>query len=84
VARKFLREIMEKREQTGDFGWTLCAYPTAEQARCAGLSLEDYAGQIRRACFLDSDDPVAKWREVHADVARVKQALGRSTSSGSA
>ncbi len=76
VARKYLREIMEKREQTGDFGWTLCAYPTAEQARCAGLSLEDYAGQIRRACFLDTDDPVAKWREVHADVARVKQALG--------
>ncbi len=27
VARKFMRDIMEKREQTGDFGWTLCVYP---------------------------------------------------------
>jgi aminopeptidase len=76
VARKFLREIMEHREQTGDFGWTLCAYPTAEQARCAGLSIEAYADQIRRACFLDTDDPVAQWKRVHDDVTRVKQALG--------
>ncbi len=76
VARKFLREIMEKREQTGDFGWTLCAYPTAEQARCAGLSIEEYAAQIKQACFLDQDDPAARWQEVHAEVTRVKQALG--------
>jgi aminopeptidase len=76
VARKFLREIMEAREQTGDFGWTLCAYPTEEQARCAGLSLAEYAAQIKQACFLDADDPTAKWREVHAEVTRVKKALG--------
>jgi aminopeptidase len=76
VARKFLREIMEVREQRGDFGWTLCAYPTAEQARCAGLSVEQYAAQIKRACFLDADDPAARWREIHAEVTAVKQALG--------
>jgi len=77
VARKFLREIMETREQTGDFGWTLCAYPTEEQARCAGLTLAEYAAQIKQACFLDADDPAAKWREVHAEVTRVKEALAR-------
>ena len=77
VARKFLREIMEAREQRGDFGWTLCAYPTAEQARCAGLSIEEYAAQIKQACFLDEDDPAARWREIHAEVTRVKQALGK-------
>jgi len=76
VARKFLREIMEEREQSGAFGWTLCAYPTAEQARCAGLSVEEYTAQIRQACFLDTADPVAEWKRVHADVTRVKEALG--------
>lgn len=76
VSRKFLREIMEEREQTGEFGWTLCAYPTEEQARCAGLSLAEYARQIKQACFLDADDPTAKWQEVHAEVTRVKKALG--------
>lgn len=75
VARKFLREIMEGREQSGAFGWTLCAYPTPEQARCAGVSLEEYARVIKRACFLDDADPVARWQEVFADVQRVKQAL---------
>ena len=77
VARKFLREIMETREQTGDFGWTLCAYPTAEQARCAGLSLEEYAAQIKQACYLDQADPVAQWKKVHAEVTRVKESLGK-------
>jgi aminopeptidase len=75
VARKFLREIMEGREQTGDFGWTLCAYPTPEQARCAGVSIEQYASVIMRACFLDDDDPAARWAGVFADVTRVKQEL---------
>jgi Leucyl aminopeptidase (aminopeptidase T) len=77
VARKFLREIMEAREQTGDFGWTLCAYPTAEQARCAGLSVEQYAEQIKRACFLTEADPVAHWQKVHAEVTRVKEGLAK-------
>lgn len=75
VARKFLREIMEAREQTGDFGWTLCAYPTAEQARCAGISLEEFARQIKRACFLEEADPAARWQQVFEEVQRVKQNL---------
>ncbi len=75
VARKFLREIMDEREQSGAFGWTLCAYPTPEQARCAGLSTEEYATQIKRACFLDRDDPVAEWTRVHDEVAHVKLGL---------
>ena len=77
VARKFLREIMEGREQTGEFGWTLCAYPTPEQARCAGLSVEEYARVIRQACFLDDADPAARWAGVFEDAQRVKQALGQ-------
>lgn len=75
VARKFLRGIMDEREQSGAFGWTLCACPTPEQARCAGLSPDEYAEQIKRACFLDRDDPVAEWTRVHAEAARVKQGL---------
>jgi len=75
VARKFLREIMEGREQTGDFGWTLCAYPTEDQARCAGISLEEFARQIKRACFLEEADPAARWQQIFDDTQRVKQWL---------
>lgn len=72
VSRKFLRDILERREQTGEFGWTLCAWPTAAQAECAGLSLPDYAAQIRRACFLDAPDPKAKWEDIYAQVSDIK------------
>ena len=62
-ARKPLRDILERREQQGVFSWTLCLWPTAELAARAGLSLEDYAAQIVRACHLDDSDPVARWQE---------------------
>jgi aminopeptidase len=37
VSRKFLREIMETREQTGEFGWTLCAYPPRSRPGAPGF-----------------------------------------------
>ncbi len=75
VSRKFLRDIMEKREQTGQLGWTLCAWPTKALADAAGLSLEEYTDQIRQACFLDDPDPVARWNEVFDAAQEVKAGL---------
>lgn len=76
VARKYLREILDRREETGDFGWTLCACPTQVQAEHARLSLEDYQEQIVRACFLNEDNIIAKWKEIHKTVASIKKWLG--------
>ena len=53
VARKYLGDILDKREAEGLFGWTLCIYPTGELAGHAGLSLEEYTDQIIKACFLN-------------------------------
>ena len=64
VARKPLREILDLREQQGQFSWTLANYPTEELAKRAGLTPKAYAGQIARACFLDDKDPVKTWQEV--------------------
>lgn len=64
VARKKLREILDRTEQAGQFSWTLCNYPTQELADKAGLSLKEYAAQMVKACFLNEKDPVAKWKEV--------------------
>lgn len=75
VARKPLREIMNRREEKGLFGWTLCLYPTLEPAKTARMSFAEYTRQIERACFLDQPDPVAKWREIHREVAGIKKAL---------
>lgn len=71
VARKNLREILDRTEQAGQFAWTLGNYPTQGQADQAGLTLKQYAGQIAKACFLQEKDPVAKWKEVMAGIARI-------------
>ena len=75
VARKSLREILDKTEQAGKFSWTLCNYPTEELAKKAGLTLKQYAGQIAKACFLNEKDPVKKWKEVMAQITEIGQWL---------
>ncbi len=72
VARKFMRDIMEKREQTGDFGWTLCIYPTEALAQSAGLSMAEFKAQVVKACFLDADNPLTKWAEIFDEAEKVK------------
>lgn len=72
VARKYLRDILQEREDFGMFGWTLCMMPTDEPARQAGLTTRQYANQIVRACYLDRPDPVREWRSIHRKAVSIK------------
>lgn len=72
IARKQLRDILDRREAEGKFGWTLCLLPTAELAANAGLSLQEYTAQIVKACYLDSPDPVAEWERIYAQATEIK------------
>jgi aminopeptidase len=73
LSKKFLRDILEEREQAGLFSWTLCMLPTAELAQHAGLADADYAKQIVKACFLNRRDPVEQWKAVFKNAAAIKQ-----------
>jgi aminopeptidase len=42
--------------------WSLSTWPTPALAQDAGMNDDDYADFVRRALFLDEDDPVAAWR----------------------
>jgi aminopeptidase len=75
VSRKPFREIMDKREENGVYSWTLCTYPTAGLAKQAKMPLSAYAGQIRKACFLDLNDPVRKWEAIHSRASEIKKWL---------
>jgi aminopeptidase len=75
LSKKYLRDILEEREQAGLFGWTLCMIPTAELARHAGIAENDYAGQIVKACFLNRRDPVDHWKTVFKNAAAIKRWL---------
>ncbi|MBW1721728.1 MAG: aminopeptidase [Deltaproteobacteria bacterium] len=77
IARKPLRDILDKREEEGHFGWTLCIVPTEELAKQSGLSLKQYDQQVIRACYLDRSDPVAEWREIFKKANKIKQKLSK-------
>ncbi len=77
VARKPLREILEKREEAGEFSWTLCTCPTDELAKQAGLSKKDYTKQIIKACYLDRRDPVSHWKEIYNEAGAIKKWLNK-------
>ena len=79
VSLKPLREIMDEREARGQFSWTLCMLPTEELARHAGLSLEQYADQIIKACWLHRRDPVTQWNGIFKAAQEIKKWLNSLT-----
>ena len=75
VARKPLRDIMNKREEKGHYSWTLCTLPTEELAKQARMPHDEYAGQIVKACYLDFDDPIYQWQKILMEVRNIKKWL---------
>jgi aminopeptidase len=75
VSRKPLRDILDRREEKGEFGWTLCMLPTRELAKQAGLSVKQYETQVIRACYLDEEEPVRRWRGIFRDAMAIKKWL---------
>ena len=75
LARKPLKDILDKRDAEGLFSWTLCLYPTQSLAEHAGLTLSEYTRQIVKACFLNRRDPVAQWRKTYKQMQAIKKWL---------
>jgi aminopeptidase len=73
VARKPLRDILWKREENGNFGWTLCLMPTPELADKSGQTLKEFTDQVIKACHLDKKDPVRQWDGIFKDAVRIKR-----------
>lgn len=74
-SRKFLRDIMDQREDQGDFGWTLCLYPTQALAEQAHMSLDDYAAQVAKACHLNNAQPEQDWQRFWKEAQEIKARL---------
>jgi aminopeptidase len=67
-AMKPLLDWRTDKESEGRFTWTLGLYGTPAMASEAGLSEVDYWQQIIQACFLDDEDPIARWRTVSGQI----------------
>ncbi len=64
----------------GSLRWCRFLFPTNAYAQDANMSLAAFQRFVYRACFLDDEDPVARWRELSAQQERLVQWLrGRHT-----
>ncbi len=73
VARKPLRDILDKRDEQGRFGWSLCMVPTPELAKHAKLSMKQYTAQVIKACYLHKRDPVREWKSIYKNAMAIKK-----------
>ncbi len=72
---QILKRWFFAKEDQGKFTWTLALYGTKKQADQAGLTLKEYWEQIIKACFLDYQDPIKKWREVFRKIETLKKKI---------
>jgi len=75
IASKPFSDWLQSKESAGEFTWTLGLYGTPAAAAEAGLTLEEYWQQIITACFLDEEDPKARWRQVATEIEEFKDKL---------
>jgi aminopeptidase len=58
--------------------WCGTLWPTPAGAQRAGMGTAEFAAFVRRATFLDRDDPAAAWGELRAVQERLVERLGRA------
>ena len=78
AAQKAMKPYMDWRrakEGAGDYTWTLAMYGTQAMADEVGMSLEDYWGEIIKACYLDETDPAGKWQALYTELYATKAKL---------
>jgi aminopeptidase len=75
AAMRPLLDWRGEKENAGRFSWTLGLYGTPAMATEAGMGLEQYWEQIIHACFLDAENPIARWREVGERINRTRDWL---------
>jgi aminopeptidase len=75
ISRKPLREIMDRREERGLYGWTLCTLPTPELIHQAKATGKSYTAQVIKACYLDHENPVRQWEMIYTAVGGIKKWL---------
>jgi len=74
-AHSRLHKVFLERAARGELRWCGTLYPTHALAQEASMSLSEYEEFVFRACYVDQEDPVAKWREMQKHNDRIIEAL---------
>jgi aminopeptidase len=63
-ANKESSEVIRKRAASGEMKWVVVPYPCHSFAQEANMDLFSYTDFVRKALFLDKEDPVREWKEL--------------------
>jgi len=76
-ARKPYKDWLMQKENKDAFTWSIALWADEAKAKMVNLSMRDYWQQIIQACFLDEDDPIARWQEIQQLQEEIKQKLNQ-------
>jgi aminopeptidase len=74
-AQRELSETFMKRSAEGSLRWSIAMFPTNAHAQDAEMSLSDFEDFVYRTCYLDDENPVARWQELAKQQERLVQWL---------
>jgi aminopeptidase len=74
-ARRQISDVRIAKELIGNYSWVIGLYGGPGMAAEAGMTTEEYWQQIIAGCHLEDPDPVARWQEINADIARYSEWL---------
>jgi aminopeptidase len=74
---KFYMDAKRKKEDEGKLTWTLALYGTKAMAQEVNMSEEQYWDEIIKACYLDENDPIAKWQNVFKNIESARKKLNQ-------
>jgi aminopeptidase len=63
------------KEAKGKYTWVLGMYGTKQMADEVKMDLKEYWDEIIKACYLDEEDPVKKWKEIQKENHRIVKTL---------
>jgi len=75
--KKIFKKWFFDKEDKGKLTWSLCLYGTANMAKEAGLTLKSYWEQITKACFLDKENCIKRWKDTFSMIYKIKSKLNK-------
>ena len=72
-----LSKIFNERDSKGELKWVIIPYPCNSMAQEAGMDLFSYSEFVKKALFLDKEDPVKEWKEIKKNQDRIVEYLNK-------
>lgn len=63
---EFYKKGLVQKENEWNFTWVIALYGTESMAEYVGMTHQEYRDQIIKACYLDYDSPISRWKEIYS------------------